>query len=493
MDTTVKEEKTVTFVENIVIFLIIMNNSDQSLPNQVGVPIEVTTQTDENMEIKEMKDQIKEIQKYISKSDDSNEKSDVKLKSTVKQNVCMEDCSLGRWIVRIITFIFTCVAGYWIYETLVTFQSGSLYAATSIVHNASFTWPTITIEPPYTCFNKTAITELQKTYNITPNNKWDALAPFEVKDDFDWSVSNASEIYLKSKYMPQVECTYMTKSLNETNCNGEEYIAQFNRKVAFRPDPAKNKDDFIHMTINTQNCDEYTPFRVAISSPTDKYLLSASNFKPNAYYLSGKNIQLQGFPLAFVYSGRVTAVYVEVEEFTRFPTEATPCVEDINYSKMQCYEDRIIEYKVMEAGCYFPAITGYQEWMSRYPECNNSTYYHRFMEVHRADKAKQYSSEDLNKILRHCQDPCHVKKYTISTEEPPSNMKKPYGGLHIHMNIRGMKYVSVTEKKAMTLEMLVANVGGILGLFLGISCVSVIDAVQFLVRKGRQIIGKHEN
>ena len=47
-----------------------------------------------------------------------------------------------------------------------------------------------------------------------------------------------------------------------------------------------------------------------------------------------------------------------------------------------------------------------------------------------------------------------------------------------------MTFKRATEKRAMTLEMLVANVGGILGLFLGISCLSAISGVQFLIEEG---------
>ena len=59
---------------------------------------------------------------------------------------------------------------------------------------------------------------------------------------------------------------------------------------------------------------------------------------------------------------------------------------------------------------------------------------------------------------------------------PPSN--KPL----VTLNRLAMSHLSVDEQRAMTMDMLIGNVGGILGLFLGVSCLTFVSGVQYLLR-----------
>ena len=71
--------------------------------------------------------------------------------------------------------------------------------------------------------------------------------------------------------------------------------------------------------------------------------------------------------------GQTVVVNIAVEEFHTVNTRTSPCVDDINYNQAQCFDAKVIDYKIQRAGCHFPGITGYHSHVGDYPVCNNAS------------------------------------------------------------------------------------------------------------------------
>ena len=150
-----------------------MNISQQTLPNQVETNEKNNTQADVNKKVEEKIKLMTQVNKEM-RQDFMQEISKLKhgLKETRKENMEMRENDekeyglLITWVRRIVISAFTCIAMYWIYETLVTYGEETVIRSTDIITNTRYTWPTLTLET-YSCFNNTALREFQKTKNIT--------------------------------------------------------------------------------------------------------------------------------------------------------------------------------------------------------------------------------------------------------------------------------------------------------------------------------------
>ena len=187
-------------------------------------------------------------------------------------------------------------------------------------------------------------------------------------------------------------------------------------------------------------------------------------------------------------------VEVAVEETHKLSTTAATCTLDSSYSMAQCHEEKRIEYKIKTAGCYFTGITGYhQQWVSLYPECNTTSSYHKFMDVHRKLLLKESHIIELRNMKKECANRCHTRQYITKEDTDIESIVEGYSIFTVQVSSEGMTYRRVTEKEAMTLEMIVADVGGILGLFLGLSFLSVIAAVRYILRYVVDLMTKRRN
>ena len=91
------------------------------------------------------------------------------------------------------------------------------------------------------------------------------------------------------------------------------------------------------------------------------------------------------------------------------------------------------------------------------------------------------SEAELSKIkeLTGCLKPCHYKKYTFIGERNPSNFLEP-GYFLFSLWAVSEKTQVKTEQLIYPLAYLVAEFGGILGLFLGFSFISLWDHILLL-------------
>lgn len=467
-----------------------MDTSQKTIPNAIEITEEVSNKIRENQDTQQIKKEIQELKEKVMEVIQENNKikrdlwnGDAFEPSKEKKEGKRKDSNEGdsflvRWIHRISIFAFTCVASFWVYGTMVAYGEETIYTTTNVMQSDTFLWPTLTVAPGpnFLCYNKTTFEELKKTTNIGIQKKW-GLPPFDVNvTNFDWKTNNVSNIYVTTKIQPPyvVSCTYTSATLNESNCltgnmgKWETYNGQYETRQSYTPPAATSLTDEVSITINTGDCSYWT---VTVHPRYDRYY---STLPPK----EGKIFRMR--------SGLSTVGNLKVEESHRLSTSSSPCIQDVQYSKAQCHEDMRVQYKIKSSGCYFPGITGYQQkWASIYPECNTSRLYHKFMALHSDLYLGEDHHEELLKIKNKCGDNCKTKVYLEDRKTRPTYVRqlKPYSVFTMRMDKAAMAYKRITEKRAMTLEMLVADVGGILGLFLGISFVSVVGNIKSLIRK----------
>ena len=106
-----------------------MNVSMQTLPNQIKPEEEVSRQTEEKSDMNKMKDQIKEILEFNEEIREKERRKEVRKRKQNEESGCVVT-----WVVRIAVFALGCTAGFWVYETLVTYGEESVYTTNDIVH-----------------------------------------------------------------------------------------------------------------------------------------------------------------------------------------------------------------------------------------------------------------------------------------------------------------------------------------------------------------------
>ena len=335
-----------------------MNITPETLPNQVGTGEVEVVQMHENNENEvqnEMKSENKTIRKNIQDMRDCFEDMQSSIES-LKKMIEKKERKYGKLLTgiqRFAIFAMICIAGYWSISTIIRYIEEPVMSTTTIKHGTTFTWPTFTVEPHFdadTCYNRTVTEELQKlhnvnytwqrgketTYTIKQYREW-----FVLPQDFNWSVTNVSEMYLQVKKRPPFKrCSYHSMVIEGFlfNCKNTYY----NTKDSFTPAAAKHIQDTV-IIVTRAPCDYCDPYTIAIHPSTDHYYFP--------------------YPTAIILDfscGSIIEMKIAVQEYHRVSTGSFPCIDDVTYSQVKCYEEKIIEYKVRKSGCYFPAITGYQ-------------------------------------------------------------------------------------------------------------------------------------
>lgn len=396
-----------------------------------------------------------------------------------EMNKKLKDKEESKWMTGMYWFgfcVFAFIALFWIIQIITIYRSEPLSSTTKIIQNMTFEWPTISIWPYYSCFNKTALDEWKKEYGFIDTKLKNAkrIIPFEIPNrNFNWSVHNVSKMYLEGRYGPPLYnyakvCIYRSSARNAEDCLQEPtlgkwdtYTTQYAVFQAFSPVPASSIRDFVKIRLNTSLCLHFT---VALHPSTEKYY----SFHPSAVRFD-------------IHYQQYVTVKLQQEVFNRVSTRLAPCIADRSYSQAHCYDSTIMQYKLNKTGCHFPGIT-VQQQEGELPECNNHSSFRDFHHWHHELYLHEIKYKDLQAEKAKCGEPCHTKIYIIADKSTRQDRKaKNKTTLLFYPHARAMNYQQVDESRAMTIDLMVANVGGILGLFLGISCMTIISIIQFTI------------
>ena len=389
-----------------------------------------------------------------------------------------------KYVERITVFSLTCITIYWVYQVIVTYASNPVSSTISMIHNDTFTWPTFTFCPRINCFNRTAVNQLSKEYNLRLGSMgfWD-FQPFDMENSaFDWNKYNYSEILEKAKFKRREDvlsdCKYLnTKYYNVSgrDCMREfsklgtwkSYITQNSPCHSFTPTEATNVGNFIRFYLNPGTCERVNVF----------------------VHMRGERSYMEATPIINTYS-RTTKnnpqiLIVKVKEFKRVSKKYDPCENDPNYSESQCYRRAFVRFLVEESGCYVPELTGYQP-IDDYPVCNDDAMFERYSYWRHklADPLHYEVPPKLQNQRNKCLPRCHRLLYDIEWKNGRQTLgKHNASNIIVYISGDGMMYMKVNEYFSLTVDMLISDIGGTMGLFLGVSGLSFLSFFAFIYER----------
>ena len=179
-------------------------------------------------------------------------------------------CFNALWCVSLL--FFSCMSTFWCYQALRTYISQPVSTSVSIVKNESFTWPSITVCPHQSCYNKTILNNLGMKYNLTQYDLsyWN-YQPFDLtSSNFNWEKYNYSQILSEAKYNAREDILYKCIYFNTDyyadsirNCwyissqlgTWKSYRTQDGFCHTFNAIPAVSEGNYISILLNYKLCD----------------------------------------------------------------------------------------------------------------------------------------------------------------------------------------------------------------------------------------------
>jgi len=99
----------------------------------------------------------------------------------------------------------------------------------------------------------------------------------------------------------------------------------------------------------------------------------------------------------------------------------------------------------------------------------------------------------LQQMKQECYPPCHFKKYWVANKvkkHKDTLRNQRSSSFTIRLEDRAMTYQIINERKAITVDQLFANIGGTLGLYLGVSGFTGLTLIQYIIRKVHKLCRK---
>ena len=168
-------------------------------------------------------------------------------------------------------------------------------------------------------------------------------------------------------------------------------------------------------------------------------------------------------------------------------TERSPCRDSTNYNYAACLNSRVAQ----SVGCqsFWSNLTGFSV-------CSDYTQYHRY-----AAEYERFLSLEKNQLLAetNCIRPCDYMEYSveISVSHHLSSINVLFYQLAdapiftlaesnmtvIHTMLSSSTIILEKEEKAFSFQSLVADVGGVLGLFIGFSFLGLSEFAIVWIKK----------
>lgn len=360
--------------------------------------------------------------------------------------------------------IFTGIATYWTVTVINKYNSEPVTSTVTLRRDEAFPWPAVTVCPSTNCYNETARTNIKEKFNFEMSDE-PYSGPF-VNLETDWNLFNFSSL-IKETYLRHrsdiLDSCIITNSDGEHFCGEVDFFGEFGRWESystvsspchsFIPPPMTTTDDDITWYLKSGVCKD---FNIAMHEPNDRFYRAGKN------YLILKN------------EYEVSISVENMQEYNYVNRRVAPCIDDPGYSQQKCIEDKRREYLVSLYGCTIPVITGH---ILTHRECNDTT--ETFMHTIRYIWDPYFPNREFEKEKIKCLPSCHIYVYDFRNTKPipsPDNVTK----ISLQFTHDSLRFLQVVENPAMTLDDLVANIGGTVGIFLGVSCLSGLSFIQYI-------------
>ncbi|XP_045477228.1 acid-sensing ion channel 4-A [Harmonia axyridis] len=185
----------------------------------------------------------------------------------------------------------------------------------------------------------------------------------------------------------------------------------------------------------------------------------------------------------FIESGEAVQLNIEVKEFHMVDHPDERCVSTSNYSQSRCFEECMHDKLMKEFLCSLP-------WMKGnliFPSCNDSEVIDKMNNV--LNSKRKSFSEDCD-----CPKSCHLHLYLPKVLQRKTVTSSPFSLLYLGYT---SNIVSVVEQVvSYDWSSFIGDLGGSLGLFLGLSVIGLIEVIEMFLRlifkKRRQRLREEE-
>ena len=383
---------------------------------------------------------------------------------------------------RFLSFIvFSGIAFYWISEVWISYFAYPVNTVVTLVKNETFTMPSITICPQTIVTHYKTGSKYPKTYFIPCYNETELkmynISNFSPFTPFYHSILSKIRYDTREEVLGLSTCSYSHNDFSDQgvydcmkNTSGlgswKTYQTQHAVCHTFTPTPATAFDDRVDFRIKLLPCNA---MQIVIHSPNIVFEQETSpDFKP--------------FTLGL---GRSIALEVTASEFHNVKRKSSPCNNDPRYSQSKCLNKKKMKYLIKHSGCNIPEVTGMLKFED-YPACTSESEMIKF-ETRRAELTnldKEYRLEIQNKA-HECPEPCSkimykVKRYPKSYQYLVDNN---LSSISFKMSTEAMPFMRATEQFTYTPDMLVSFIGGTISMFLGYSCLSLVDIIEVSYKK----------
>ncbi|XP_044759537.1 acid-sensing ion channel 4-A [Coccinella septempunctata] len=185
----------------------------------------------------------------------------------------------------------------------------------------------------------------------------------------------------------------------------------------------------------------------------------------------------------FIEPGESIYLNIEVKEFHMVDHTDEPCVSIRNYSQSRCLEECMHDKLMREYSCSLPWMKG----RLIYPSCNNSEIIDEMNNMLNS-KRKEFSEDCI------CSKPCHLYLYLPKVMQRKTANTSPFSLLYLSYTSNIV--TTVVQVVSYDWSAFIADLGGSLGLFLGLSVIGLIEVIEMFLRlifrKRRQKIREEE-
>ncbi|CAG0894959.1 unnamed protein product [Darwinula stevensoni] len=159
-------------------------------------------------------------------------------------------------------------------------------------------------------------------------------------------------------------------------------------------------------------------------------------------------------------------IFLSIREMLYVPTSTHPCEEDPSYSRDRCWSDCVARNLSPTWDCRL-------SWMNvSLPLCETVEDIQRFLR----DGYNQMNKERFWKLNCNCPQPCKMIQFTTQAMPPELGDSGNRSAL-VHVYFPSREVEVLVEHESYDLNQMVGELGGCVGLFLGVSLVSVYEIV----------------
>ncbi|CAG0905669.1 unnamed protein product [Darwinula stevensoni] len=190
------------------------------------------------------------------------------------------------------------------------------------------------------------------------------------------------------------------------------------------------------------------------------------------------------------------SLFLNPEVIQTLSKKDDPCIHDDNHSYMRCMENCFwMRFQSNpNVSCIIPSLMTEEVNLMK-PACGNREDEHNFLM--RLVVAQSIDVPRMRPTDCNCPKRCNVIDYRISADPNPTCQLEMgdanIGGATIYINFPSKRIPYILEKEKVTLQDLLSNIGGIVGVCLGISLITIFDIIDQICYSVRSKILSRRN